>query len=548
MYENLSNPFELNGKPLRPDRSLAEEHVRLLTDDANTNVCFCASDSAGNTTKFYGTVVHKWPEIERLQDEGCEIYLVVNESGNTDAGVTDVPLFVNADGVLPPDAWHVDPDFFVRRDETHWQAYWRVADMAVDEFTDAQRRLAAHYGTDQEVYKPSQVVRLAGTLDLRDPARPHLVAIVDNSPADSPVNSFLPRRHEKHEVLADLPPVPVEPQQARQDDVVKQLKQDFAVYWPGADMTPAEFWDDDGMLPRSPDGAVAILYGDWGSHKTNVVLTMLFDTVIAKSARAVYAAGEGFRNVCGLRVPVHCKARGINAAELEYRLALVDGVPLLTNPKEVEAFIDRIRPINPEIVVIDTLATASAGLDENSSQMSSLLTANGPVGKIRREFNALIVLIAHEGKTAGKGVRGHSGLMGNVDAALKVTRKDEMVDITVEKMRDGPDGHHAYFKIELVDGVPVPRRATWIPRPITSKSLYDLIYRQLDEHGCHGEDAGVPSAMLAQWINPDNPPEVEAKLKNKQRQSRPGRSIGPCESLRTYSEDGWRWFIPEAMS
>lgn len=302
--------------------------------------------------------------------------------------------------------------------------------------------------------------------------------------------------------MADLPPIPVEPQQVGQGDVVmgagaKPPRLEFPIYWPGVDITPAGFWDDDGMLPRSPDGAVAILYGDWGSHKTNIVLSMLFEAVIAKRARVVYAAGEGFRNVYQQRVPAHCKGRGVNATALGNRLALIDGVPLLTKAKQVSAFIDAIHAINPDIIVIDTLATATAGLDENSSAMSSLLTANGPVGEIRREFNALVVLIAHQGKTAGRDVRGHSGLMGNVDAALKLTSKGNRVNVAVQKMRDGPAGHHAHFEIEIVDGVPVPRRTIGVPRSTTGKDLYDLLRRHLDEHGCLGKDAGVPRETLA---------------------------------------------------
>lgn len=191
MDENMSDPFELNGKPFRPDRSLAEQHVRLLTDDANTNVCFCASDSAGNTTKFYGTDVHKWPDIARLQDEGREIYLVVNESGNADAGATGVPLFVNADGVPLPDAWHADPDFIVRRHERHWQGYWRVAGLAAGEFADAQRRLAARYGTDQSVCSASPLMPLAGTLQFEEPTDPQLVTIDNCCLATGPDCPFL---------------------------------------------------------------------------------------------------------------------------------------------------------------------------------------------------------------------------------------------------------------------------------------------------------------------------------------------------------------------
>ena len=87
-------------------------------------------------------------------------------------------LFIDEDGTKrSPETWHASPDFVVRRDETHWHAYWRVADLGTAEFREAQRRLIAHYGTDITVHDLPRVLRLAGTLHLKDRENPRQMTV-----------------------------------------------------------------------------------------------------------------------------------------------------------------------------------------------------------------------------------------------------------------------------------------------------------------------------------------------------------------------------------
>src|SRR5262249_29597775 len=148
-------------------------------------------------------------------------------------------------------------------------------------------------------------------------------------------------------------------------------------------------------------------------------------------------AGEGAYGVGTERVPAHCRARGIAAKDLRGKLGIVPAVPLFASKDEVIEFIEEERQLRPDIVVIDTLATAIAGEDENASAVASFLTDNGPAGAIKRALKALVILPAHQGKDASKGVRGHSGLMGNADAVLHVEadKAAGTIKLTVEKMR-----------------------------------------------------------------------------------------------------------------
>jgi hypothetical protein len=61
--------------------------------------------------------------------------------------------------------------------------------MPKGDFKTAQKRLAAYYGTDPKVCDLPRVMRLAGTLHLKDPARPFLIAIEADSNARAPRNA-----------------------------------------------------------------------------------------------------------------------------------------------------------------------------------------------------------------------------------------------------------------------------------------------------------------------------------------------------------------------
>jgi len=136
-------------RPISKDNTCAAalRHIELLTGSRDTPVWFRAFTDVGKSMaiKFFGTVFDQWSEIERLQAAGCGIFVVVNEGGNSEAEITRVrAIFVDGDGVPTPAAWHAEPDFIVRRDPTHWHAYWLVSDMPRGDFKTAQKRLAAY--------------------------------------------------------------------------------------------------------------------------------------------------------------------------------------------------------------------------------------------------------------------------------------------------------------------------------------------------------------------------------------------------------------------
>ena len=125
-----------------------------------------------------------------------------------------------------------------------------------------------------------------------------------------------------------------------------------------ADKPRPTFWDADKTMPRAPEGNRILAVGKYSSHKTNLVLAKVLDAIRDHGARVVYCAGEAFEGVGRDRIPAQCAVRGIKAADLDDKLAVVAVCPRLTDPEEVDAFIEAHKAFRPDIVIIDTMSEA----------------------------------------------------------------------------------------------------------------------------------------------------------------------------------------------
>jgi AAA domain len=106
------------------------------------------------------------------------------------------------------------------------------------------------------------------------------------------------------------------------------------------------------------------------------------------------------------------------------------------------------RPV--KLVVIDTLARAMAGGNENSSEDMGALVRNMDI--IREATGSCMLFIHHSGKDAARGARGHSSLRAAVDTEIEV-QADKRTGIRtakVEKQRDLQDGDVFAFRLEPV--------------------------------------------------------------------------------------------------
>lgn len=121
-----------------------------------------------STTVFSSVFGYSFALV-KLNNAGAGIFVTVNRTDGKGRKAENIiglrALFVDADDIPLAQSWHETPDMVVQRSEKRWHAYWRVrSDTPLTEFKNAQRRLAAHYGTDPKVWDLPRVMRVPGFL------------------------------------------------------------------------------------------------------------------------------------------------------------------------------------------------------------------------------------------------------------------------------------------------------------------------------------------------------------------------------------------------
>jgi hypothetical protein len=102
------------------------------------------------------------------------------------------------------------------------------------------------------------------------------------------------------------------------------------------------------------------------------------------------------------------------------------------------------------MVVIDTLSASMPGADENSGKDMSLILQS--LQDLARRLDVCVVVVAHLGKDADRGIRGWSGLLANADGVIIIQApNDEQTRIgQVQKVKDGEAGDRFAFALDQV--------------------------------------------------------------------------------------------------
>lgn len=218
---------------------------------------------------------------------------------------------------------------------------------------------------------------------------------------------------------------------------------------------PPPSWLIRDLLPAE---GLCVLFGEPGSGKSFLVLDLL-----ASIARGEPWAGQRTRKGAAVYVGLEAQINARVVAYLQRHHLQPDDLAglhvfqrqamSLTQPANVRQFISdlHMHGIEPAVVVIDTLARALPGKDENSA--TDMSAAIACAGMISTAFDCLCVLVHHSGKDASRGARGHSSLLGAADAELAVSydRTTGTREVRATKMKDGADGVAWQFRLLPVD-------------------------------------------------------------------------------------------------
>ncbi|MGW3192174.1 AAA family ATPase [Streptomyces ardesiacus] len=193
-----------------------------------------------------------------------------------------------------------------------------------------------------------------------------------------------------------------------------------------------------------------------------------------RQGTVVYLVAEGAR---GIR-------KRVRAWEKHYGLKM-DNVLFLPRPvqamgPEWDTLIEAMRRLQPQMIVIDTQARVSVGVEENSNTEVGVVIER--IEELRRATAACVLVIHHTGHVGEHG-RGASSAKGALQSELHVSKKGDnaaniVVTVKVGKQKDDEESGDIQFGLKVVtlDGEAKPDG-----RPVTSVVLESLDHRPADE-------------------------------------------------------------------
>ncbi len=206
----------------------------------------------------------------------------------------------------------------------------------------------------------------------------------------------------------------------------------------------AEMLDRDGLdsLPRPQPLIFDVLDKDsetWliapsGGFKSFIALDMAIHVGMGISWRGkrvaqgdvVYIVAEGSKGI-GMRVDAWENVYGRRSS----------GVRYLPRPVQVndphgawEVLVEACRRLKPTMIVIDTQARVTMGMEENSANEMGVFV--GAISRLREVTRACVMVVHHTGKE-GAGGRGSSALYAAADTELRIerpTKREERLQLT----------------------------------------------------------------------------------------------------------------------
>lgn len=209
------------------------------------------------------------------------------------------------------------------------------------------------------------------------------------------------------------------------------------------------------------EGAMSVIYGESNSGKTfwatdlalHIAAGMEWNSRAVERGAVIYLALEGSHGISN-RVAAFKERHAMNDASIPFAVVTVS-LNLLDPTADAAAVIATVKAVSERmecpvrLVVVDTLARAIAGGNENASEDMGALVATGDM--IRQETAAHLMWIHHSGKEQAKGARGHSSLRGATDTEIEITADGDVRQAEVKKQRDMPKGDVFQFELSIVE-------------------------------------------------------------------------------------------------
>lgn len=252
------------------------------------------------------------------------------------------------------------------------------------------------------------------------------------------------------------------------DDPSPSLKRNRKGVWAwqtAADIPEWQPEDDKYIIKRLLyESTVSCIYGAPGSGKTFCIFSMAAAVATGtewqghkvRQGAVLYFGLEGHNGVIK-RIQAMKKEGHLTEDAPFARVECKEDAMNLLEDDHVKKARDTVAAYEAEcgfkvkMLIIDTLARATPGGDENSTKDMGVAVINSNL--IAVQTGCAVVIVHHSGKEVSKGMRGSTALPAAFDSTYEVSRLEDDHSIrvfTVKKQRDESDAAALYFKLQIV--------------------------------------------------------------------------------------------------
>ncbi len=217
------------------------------------------------------------------------------------------------------------------------------------------------------------------------------------------------------------------------------------------DTTPAYLVK--GLVPRV---GLTVVWGPPKCGKSFFVFDLVMHVALGweyrgkrvRQGHVVYCALEGAEGFRGRVEAFRFTRLAETSVEVPFHLMASPMTLVADHAALVASIRDTLGTVSPGVVVIDTLNRSLAGSESDDRDMAAYVKA---ADAIRDAFKCAVIIVHHCGHDASR-PRGHSSLMGAVDAQLSVKRDAaDNIIATIDLMKDGAQGEEVASQLEVVE-------------------------------------------------------------------------------------------------
>ena len=242
---------------------------------------------------------------------------------------------------------------------------------------------------------------------------------------------------------------------------------------------PPTEWLVEDLVPQAETG---MIYGPSGAGKSFLALDLAFSVAsgtpwmnrATKRGTVVWIAAEAAGSMRN-RAKAYAQARGQKLEQAD--LWIIEQALSLMNEDDADALVHCVQQKDPSVIIVDTLAAASGGANENSGEDMNKVLEN--CRRMHAATGAMIMLVHHTGKDTTRGARGWSGIKAAMDVEMSVYKSEtsELRVMQTTKQRDISDGEKFPFQLQVV--------------PLDFDGLDSCVVEPLDQAVIANEKRGV---------------------------------------------------------